>query len=97
MYNNKWAPSLLTRNSSGAKQPLSYVNNWSISSKKKTSLKTGFAQISLAAQKIWVAQNLGGLQPPPAPPARTPMVGQSVSQSVSQPLVIYHDLHTSHV
>ena len=29
-----------------------------------TSLKTGFAQISLAAQKIWVAQNLGGLQPP---------------------------------
>ena len=29
----------------------------------ETSLKTGFAQISLAAQKIWVAQNLGRLQP----------------------------------
>jgi len=37
----------------------------------ETSFKTGFAQISLAAQKIRVAQNLGGLQPPP--PARTPM------------------------
>ena len=34
----------------------------------ETFLKTGFAQISLAAQKIRVAQNLGGLQPPPAPP-----------------------------
>ena len=33
----------------------------------ETSLKTGFAQISLAAQKIWVAQNLGRLQPPLAP------------------------------
>lgn len=30
----------------------------------ETSLKTGFAQISLAAQKIRVAQNLGG---PPGP------------------------------
>ena len=39
----------------------------------ETSLKTGFAQISLAAQKIRVAQNLGGLQPPQPPPARTPM------------------------
>ena len=35
----------------------------------ETSLKTGFAQ------KIWVAQNLGGgLQPLSPPPARTPMV-----------------------
>jgi len=33
----------------------------------ETSLKTGFAQISLAAQKIRVAQNLGGLQPPSPP------------------------------
>ena len=33
----------------------------------ETSLKTGFAQISLAAQKIGVAQNLGGLQTPPPP------------------------------
>ena len=41
----------------------------------KTSLKAGFAQIFFAAQKIWVAQNLGGLQPPsPPPPARTPML-----------------------
>ena len=41
----------------------------------ETSLKTGFAQISLAAQKIWVAQDLGGAAapPPPAPPVRTPM------------------------
>ena len=38
----------------------------------ETSLKTGFAQISFFAQKIWVAQTLGGLQPP-SPPARTPM------------------------
>ena len=30
----------------------------------ETSLKAGFAQFSLAAQKIWVAQNFGGLQPP---------------------------------
>ena len=42
----------------------------------ETSLKTGFAQISLAAQKIGVAQNFGGLQPPtpPPPPSRTPML-----------------------
>ena len=33
----------------------------------ETSLKTDFAQISLAAQKILVAQTLGGLQPPSAP------------------------------
>ena len=41
----------------------------------ETFLKTGFAPFSLAAQKILVAQNLGGLQPPsaPPPPARTPM------------------------
>ena len=30
----------------------------------ETSFKTGFTQISFAAQKIWVGQNLGGLQPP---------------------------------
>ena len=41
----------------------------------QTSLKTGFAQISVAAQKICAAQNLraGGLQPPSPPPTRTPM------------------------
>ena len=41
----------------------------------KTSLKTGFAQISLAAQKIWVAHNFGEAAAPPAPPppARRPM------------------------
>ena len=39
----------------------------------ETSLKTDFAQISLAAQKFWVAQNFGGAAAPPAPPARTPM------------------------
>ena len=44
----------------------------------ETCVKIGFAQISLAAQKIWVAQNLGWrgggegvLRPPPPPP--TPM------------------------
>ena len=30
----------------------------------QASLKTSFAQISRAAQKIWVAQNLGALAPP---------------------------------
>ena len=42
----------------------------------QTSLKTGFAQISVAAQKIRAAQNLraGGTAAPLAPlPARTPM------------------------
>ena len=40
----------------------------------QTSLKTGFAQISLAAQKIQVAQIWeGGAAGPPAPPAHTPM------------------------
>jgi len=34
----------------------------------ETSLKTGFAQISLAAQKIRVAQNLRGGCSPPSPP-----------------------------
>ena len=34
----------------------------------QASLKTSFAQISRAAQKIWVAENLGGLQPPPSAP-----------------------------
>ena len=34
----------------------------------ETSLKTGFAQISLAAPKICVAQTLGVLQPPSPPP-----------------------------
>ena len=34
----------------------------------ETSLKTGFVQISLAAQKIRVAQNLGGGCSPPSPP-----------------------------
>ena len=42
----------------------------------KTSLKTGFAQISLAAQKIRVAQNFGGF--PLAPLARTPMLMASL-------------------
>ena len=47
----------------------------------KTSLKTGFAQISLPAQKTWVTQNFGGaaalLAPPP--PARTPMGGGTLT------------------
>ena len=33
----------------------------------ETSIKTGFAQISLAAQKIWVPQNSGGFSPPRSP------------------------------
>ena len=39
------------------------------------SLKTGFAPISLVAQKIWVAQNLKGwvAAAPLVTPARTPM------------------------
>ena len=36
----------------------------------ETSLKTGFAQISLSAQKISVAQNLGGQPLPPPRPVR---------------------------
>ena len=70
----------MTRSSSRARQPLSRVNltgfpflnsgknrkYLSISIKNlKTSLKTGFAQISLAAQNFG-----GGCS---APPARTPM------------------------
>ena len=34
----------------------------------QASLKTSFPQISRAAQKIWVAQNLGGAAAPPRPP-----------------------------
>ena len=41
----------------------------------ETPLKTGLAQISLIAQKIGVAQNLGGAA---APPARTPMTLKGV-------------------
>lgn len=40
----------------------------------QASLKTSIAQISRATQKIWVAQNLGGLQPLALLPARTPMI-----------------------
>ena len=41
----------------------------------ETLVKIWSAQISLAAQKIWVAQNLRGREvlQPPAPTARTPM------------------------
>ena len=43
----------------------------------ETFVKIGFTKIFLAAQKIWVAQNLGGGggggRHPPAPPARTLM------------------------
>ena len=34
----------------------------------ETSKKLALPKFSLAAQKIWVAQNLGGLQPPSPPP-----------------------------
>ena len=44
----------------------------------QTSLKIGFAQISLPAQKIQVAQILGGLQPPPL--THTPMCPAKRSQ-----------------
>ena len=57
------------------------IKHLTLYAKKKslsTSFKPGFAQISLAAQKILVAQNfLGGAAAPPAqpppPPARMPM------------------------
>ena len=39
----------------------------------ETSLKTGFAQIFSRCPKNLSAQNLGGLQPPLPPAARTPM------------------------
>ena len=39
----------------------------------ETSLKLALPKFSLAAQKIWAAQNLGGATVPLAPPARTPM------------------------
>ena len=49
----------------------------------ETSLKTVFDKFSLAAQKIWVAQNLGGgAAAPLAPPARPPMVFQSKGLTV---------------
>ena len=55
----------------------------------ETCLKTGFAQISLAAQKIWVAQNLGrgGLQPPrpPGPYAYVPAFTDSSFQRFPVP------------
>ena len=43
----------------------------------KTSLKLALPKFSVASQKIWVAQNLGGGEAaaPLAPPARTPMFG----------------------
>ena len=49
----------------------------------KTFVKIDFAKISLAAQKIWIAQNLGreGWQPP-APPARTLMGALSLVSSI---------------
>ena len=88
--NNKkisiWYPSLITRNSSRARQPLSRVNvtellRWLlvkieniylfkiiiIKKNMETSLKTHFAQIFSCSPKIWVAQTLGGLQPPSPP------------------------------
>ena len=37
-------------------------------------METSLPKFSRAAQKILVAQNLGGLQPPSPPPARTPML-----------------------
>ena len=40
-------------------------------SAKATSLKTGCVQISLAAQKFWVSQNLLPPPPPPPPPPYT--------------------------
>ena len=49
----------------------------------QASLKTSFAQISRAAQKIWVAQNLGGLQPHPPRRAR-PVRLCSVAQFASE-------------
>ena len=74
----------MTRGSSRARQPLSRVNLTGftmptsgknrkyicIQKKKnlKTSLKTGFAQISLPAQKTQVTQNFGGAAAPLAPP-----------------------------
>ena len=39
----------------------------------ETSFKTGFAQISFAAQKNLSCPKFGGAAAPPAPPARTPM------------------------
>ena len=45
--------------------------------KLKTSLKTGFAQISLPAQKPRVTQNFGGAAAPLVPAARTPIWSKS--------------------
>ena len=53
----------------------------------ETFVKIGFTKISIAAPKIWVAQNLGekrvGWQPP-APPARTLMGALSPVSSIKQ-------------
>ena len=88
MYINLWSPLLMTRSLSRARQPLSWVNLLSFTCRLqvkigsinlfkkslKKSLKTRFAQISLAAPKIWVAQNFLGAgaaahspTPPPTP------------------------------
>ena len=48
-------------------------------------VKIGFAKISIAAPKIWVAQNLGKKRvrwQPPAPPARTLMGALSPVSSI---------------
>ena len=48
-----------------------------------TSLKGNLPKFSLAAQKIWVAQTLGGLQPPsPPPPVRLCLAVRSALPSI---------------
>ena len=65
MWINLWSPLLITRCSSSSRQPLSRVNLTGSTKKKQENIfKTDFAQMSLASQKIWVAQNWVALQPP---------------------------------
>ena len=47
-------------------------------------METSLPKFSRAAQKILVAQNLGGAAAPLAPPARTPMIMKEPNKGVNE-------------
>ena len=61
----------------------------------ETSWKLTLPKFSLAAQKIWVAQNFGGAAAPLAPPARTPM-HQAVFQIFFPPIDFSKEIQRAH-
>ena len=69
---------------------MNYLEKKKTKRNMETFVKIGFAKISLAAQKILVAQNLGrgrgGLQPP-TPPTRTLMSALSPVSSIKHIIV----------